>query len=137
MKAKILFDNPQTQNSIAIGIFGLAGLLFAFFRPKETDPQKLTENKFINELFSEEGFKGFKYWDIINILVMLIIVATYMRLRSDSTGIDGKPSIQPATTAMFIILFLAVSIIEVSSLFPRIKKMDFSIGNSIGGIGGR
>jgi len=127
MKAKLFFDDPAVQSSIIAGLFGLAGLLFNFFLPKETNPQKLTDNKFINDLFSDAGIKGFRYWDVVNLLVMLIIVATYFRLRSDSMDREGKPKIQPATTALFIILFLAVSLIEVPSLVKRLKMTTFGI----------
>ncbi len=127
MKAKLFFDDSELIVRIGLGIFGIAGLLLNFFLPKETNPTKLTNNQFINDLFSDEGFKGFKFFDIVNIIVMVIIVATYFKVRSESIDSQGKTNVQPVTTALFIILFIAVSLVEIPSLVKRLKMTDLGI----------
>ncbi len=58
---------------------------------------------------------------------MVIIVATYFRVRSESIDSEGKTNVQPVTTALFIILFIAVSLVEIPSLVKRLKMTDMNI----------
>ena len=127
MKAKLFFDDAELITRIGLGLFGVAGIIINLFLPKETNPTKITESQFINDLFSDEGFRGFKFFDIVNIIVMIIIVATYFKVRSESIDSQGKTNVQPVTTALFIILFIAVSLVEIPSLVKRLKMTDLGI----------
>jgi len=124
-KAKLFFADEVIRSSIIAGFFGLSGLLFNFFVPKNLpDATKLTDNEFINKLFSEEGFNGLRFWDIINVLVGIIIISTYFRHRNQVNG-----DVDPATTAGFIMLFIAVALVEIPSLVNRLKTTDFNIAS--------
>lgn len=123
VKAKLFFDNPEVQRTIFAGFFGIAGILWNLFAPKpETNPTKITENQFINELFSEEGFKGFKYWNAVNLLVALLIIATYFRHRR-MTG----NNVEPATTVGFILILSAVTLVGIIPVIKKLKVTDFNI----------
>ena len=140
MKGKIFIDDviadPSKQNLIISSFFGVGGiignLIFQqFLKEKELNPDKVfTEsgifgNEHVKALFSDKGLKGFKYWDIIKIISVLLVITEWKRHRdlTDSTG--GKVS--PITHAMFMMFVFAIGLTLVPDLMTKLKVTNFNL----------
>ena len=76
-----------------------------------------------NRLFDEEGFNGVKWWDLINVVAVLIIVATAINFQK-STEASGN-SVQPITWAIFGLLASFIVITGVSKLIMKLQERNF------------
>ena len=77
------------------------------------------------DLFSETGIKGFKFWDIIKIVSILLVVAEFMRYLNQNKALGGKSS--PMTIGIFTLIIVALGLTTVPELIQRIKGTDFNL----------
>jgi len=99
------------------GFVILAGLFGVKIPKKELFPQTLLD------LF-DGGISGFKYWDVVKIASILILVAEFMlyiQIREES----GK-RLSPVAIGVFLIIGLGLSLITFPELIQRLKTTMFT-----------
>lgn len=82
----------------------------------------------LKDLFSDEGFHGVKYWDVIKVVAILLVIVEYLRYVDVNSKNGGKTS--PLTTGIFLLIGLGLSIITIPELVQQIKKLknvDFNL----------
>ena len=99
------------------GIRAIAGVLGYNMPSTEELPNTWTQ------LFSETGVKGFKFWDIINIVAILIIIATAFNFQKTTEATGNK--VQPITWAIFTMLVSFIVITGVSKLVMKLQQRNF------------
>ncbi len=140
MRGKIFVDevieNPQSQTILLTGIFGIGGfigdfIMKQFLQDKEQNPDKtfttsaFFSNKYIRELFSDNGIKGFKYWDIIKIITLLLVIMEWKRFNDMTKASNGQVS--PLTHGMFMLFIFAISLTIIPDLIKKLKTTDFNL----------
>jgi len=78
----------------------------------------------LKDLFGE-GVKGFKFWDIIKIVSILLVVAEFMRYVNTNKALGAKAS--PMTIGIFTLMILALGLTTVPELIQRVKGTDFNL----------
>ena len=78
----------------------------------------------LKDLFGEQGVKGFKFWDIIKIVSILLVVAEFMRYVNTNKALGSKSS--PMTIGIFTLIIVALGLTTVPELIQRVKGTDFN-----------
>ena len=103
----------------ARGIWVTAASLFGFNIPNaEQVPDGL------KKLF-DDGLGGFKFWDIVKIVAILLVTAEFIRYTNTNRKLGSKSS--PMTIGIFVLLIAALSITTVPELLKRIRQTDFNL----------
>lgn len=103
----------------ARGAFTIIANTLGFSIPSnEQLPQSL------KDLFGE-GVKGFKFWDIIKIVSILLVVAEFMRYVNTNKALGAKSS--PMTVGIFTLMIVALGLTTVPELIQRVKGTDFNL----------
>mgnify|MGYP003139063155 CR=1 FL=1 len=76
-------------------------------------PQWLTD-------FFTVGVKGFKFWDVIKIISIALVVLEYLRYEGDLKRLNESPN--PTTTALFALITLGLSLITIPQLIQKFKE---------------
>ena len=79
----------------------------------------------LKDLFGETGVKGFKFWDIIKIVSILLVVAEFMRYVNTNKALGAKSS--PMTVGIFTLMIVALGLTTVPELIQRVKGTDFNL----------
>ena len=77
------------------------------------------------DLFGEKGVKGFKFWDIIKIVSILLVVAEFMRYVNTNKALGAKSS--PMTIGIFTLIIVALGLTTIPELIQRVKGTDFNL----------
>ena len=77
------------------------------------------------DLFGEQGVKGFKFWDIIKIVSILLVTAEFMRYLNQNKALGGKSS--PMTIGIFTLIIVALGLTTIPELIQRVKGTDFNL----------
>ena len=75
------------------------------------------------ELFSETGYKGFKFWDLINIIAVLIVIVTAFNFQKSTEATGNK--VQPITWAIFGLIVGFITIAGISKLVMKFTERKF------------
>jgi hypothetical protein len=103
----------------ARGAFTIIANTLGFSIPSnEQLPQSL------KDLFGE-GVKGFKFWDIIKIVSILLVTAEFFRYVNTNKALGAKTS--PMTIGIFTLMILALGLTTVPELIQRVKGTDFNL----------
>ena len=78
----------------------------------------------LKDLFGE-GVKGFKFWDIIKIVSILLVTAEFFRYVNTNKALGAKSS--PMTIGIFTLIILALGLTTVPELIKRVKGTDFNL----------
>jgi len=78
----------------------------------------------IKDLFGE-GVKGFKFWDIIKIVSILLVTAEFFRYVNTNKALGAKAS--PMTIGIFTLIIVALGLTTVPELIKRVKGTDFNL----------
>ena len=70
--------------------------------------------------FFQEGIKGFRYWDFIKMLAIMLVIAEWASWRSQQSKLGIKPS--PMTDGVFIVLVGGLTLITVPEILTRLKE---------------
>ena len=105
-------------SKLATGGFLALSNLFGFKVPSSEEMPNVW-----TKLFSENGYQGFKFWDIINVLSVLIIIATAINFQN-TTEADGN-KVQPITWAIFSLLAGFIILTGVSKLVVKLQERRF------------
>jgi len=76
-----------------------------------------------------DGYQGFKFWDIIKILALVLVIAEYFMYNESMKKNGGKVS--PMTHGVFLVIVLSLSVTTVPELLQRIKKTDFNLASGV------
>ena len=118
-----IFAKFMEASKLATGGFIAFSNLLGFNVP----PQQELPNS-LNRLFDEGGLNGIKFWDLINIIAIVIIVATafqfYSNVKAQSTRENPK-QVQPITWAIFGILVSFIIVTGMSEIVTRIQQRNF------------
>ena len=125
-----IINDPDRQVGIISGLFGLTGIVFNFLyqsfqqdKPDEPAPTPITSDFFNNEalkaVFSEEGYHGFHYWDIIKIIALLLVVMEWRRFTAMTKATGGQ--VQPLTHGLFILFIVGLGLSIIPQLVSKIK----------------
>jgi|TARA_B100001750_G_C15373421_1_gene528535 hypothetical protein len=76
-----------------------------------------------SKLFTETGYKGFKFWDIINITALLIVVVTALNFQKSTEATGNK--VQPITWAIFGLIAGFITIAGISKLVMKFTERKF------------
>ena len=79
----------------------------------------------LKDLFGEQGVKGFKFWDIIKIVSILLVVAEFMRYVNTNKALGAKSS--PMTIGIFTLIIVALGLTTIPELIQRVKGTDFNL----------
>ena len=79
----------------------------------------------LKDLFGETGIKGFKFWDIIKIVSILLVTAEFMRYVNTNKALGAKSS--PMTIGIFTLIIVALGLTTVPELIQRVKGTDFNL----------
>ena len=80
-----------------------------------------------SKLFTETGYKGFKFWDIINVTALLIVVVTALNFQKSTEATGAK--VQPITWVIFGLLVGFITLTGVSKLVMKYSKNNFQREN--------
>jgi len=138
-KAKIALDNvikdPSKSVPVISGIFGISGMIFNFIFEQFKDDTKevqvtkgdsrLFSNDKIQQLFSDQGFRGFKFWDIIKVIALLLVIMEWMRFNNMTKATGGQ--VQPLTHGLFVIIIIGLGLTIIPELINKVKKTDLNL----------
>ncbi len=78
----------------------------------------------IKKLFNG-GVSGFKFWDIIKIIAILLVIVEAFRYIEDSKNSNRGTS--PTTIGVFILLIIILGVTTIPDLYNRLKTTDFNL----------
>ena len=76
-----------------------------------------------NQLFDETGYKGVKWWDLVNIVAILIVIATAFNFQKSVEASGNKVSY--ITWAIFAMITGFIVITGVSKLVVKLQERNF------------
>ena len=106
-KVHWVISNP-VSSSILVPFFGALGLNLP---TKEPD--------FLARLFSEQGFNGFRYWDIVKFVLIAIVAIEFARYSNANKKLGGEPD--TVTMAIFGIILFAFIAFTVPELIAKLR----------------
>ena len=77
-----------------------------------------------NRLFDETGYNGVKFWDIINVVALLIVIATALNFQKSVESIPER-KVSPITWAIFAMIGGFIVITGVSKLVMKLQERNF------------
>lgn len=80
---------------------------------------------FIKGLFSNTGVKGFKFWDIVKIISILLVTAEFFQYMNSQKNSGGKSS--PMTMGLFTLIIIGLGLTTIPELIKRFKATDFNL----------
>ena len=114
----LIFAKVMEAIVFARGSFVLLANLLGFSIPKEEQlPQTL------KDLFNG-GIKGFKFWDVVKIVALLLVITEMMMYINQNRKVGSNPS--PMTLGVFTLIIVSLGATTVPELVKRIKSADFS-----------
>ena len=71
------------------------------------------------------GIAGFKFWDVVKIVSILIVIAEMIRYTNANRNAGSESS--PATIGVFVLIIALLGVVTVPELFQRLKTTDFNL----------
>ena len=71
--------------------------------------------------FFSDGFKGVKFWDIVKVLSILLVIMEWNNWQNTQKALKINPS--PMTQGVFAVLITGLALITVPELFQRLKEL--------------
>ena len=99
------------------GFYKTLASLFGYNVPSSTDfPKPLTD------LFSEQGLKGFKFWDVVKVGAIIMVLFEFIKY------IKQNPNSKNALTiGLFVGIIAILGITTIPELLKRVKTTDFDL----------
>ncbi len=114
----LIFAKVMEAIVFARGGFVVLANLLGFDIPKEEQlPQTL------KDLFNG-GIKGFKFWDIVKIIALLLVITEMIMYVNQNRRMGSNPS--PMTLGVFTLIIVSLGITTVPELVKRIRNVEFS-----------
>jgi hypothetical protein len=99
------------------GFYKTAASLFGYSIPSSTEFPKV-----ITDLFGETGIKGFKFWDIVKLGAILMVLFEFMRYSKNNPNTKS-----PLTIGIFVLLITILGLTTLPELIKRVKTTDFDL----------
>ena len=120
----------QTGKTVSKEIFGydFVGLivkLAVFYTLGFNIPQSDQLPDSLKNLFGEQGVKGFKFWDIIKVISILLVIAEFSRYVNTNKSLNAKSS--PMTIGIFTLIIITLGLTTIPELYKRVKGTDFNL----------
>jgi hypothetical protein len=115
----IIFSKFMEAVILTRGAFVTLANLFGWQIPTS---EQIPES--IKKLF-DGGKSGFKFWDIVKIVAMLLVIAEFMRYVN--TNRKAGSSSSPMTIGIFILIVSVLAVTSIPELAKRIKNTDFNL----------
>ena len=97
------------------GISSVAGYLLSIFGLN----LPTTEPDFLKKLFSEEGFNGFRYWDIVKALLIVMVAIEMLRYIETNKKLGGQPD--TITLGVFGIILFALTAFTIPDMITKLR----------------
>jgi len=78
-----------------------------------------SEPEFLTKLFSEQGFQGFKFWDVVKFGALALVIIEMVLYIQTQRNLGGSPS--PFTLAIFVMIVAALSLYTIPDLIQKLK----------------
>lgn len=128
IKASIAARNVNPLN-----LFGIAGMIAGFIYDKfVSDPPQnsIADNEIILKLFSPEGYNGFRYWDIVKGIGLLMVSFEAYNYYSSQEKAGGSSS--PMTLGVFGLIIAFLGLNTVPSIIEKLKMYNLIPNNGFG-----
>ena len=124
-------DDTSSGTVIPLGDFLWKALFGSLVRTVTVDPKGDTiiepkgeqsaffSNPNVKALFSDEGFHGWKYWQIIKLIAVLLVVMEWRRFSAMTKATGGQ--VQPLTHGLFILFIVGLGLSIIPQLVSKIK----------------
>ena len=99
------------------GFYKTLATLFGYSIPASTEFPK-----FLVDLFGENGVKGFKFWDIVKIGAILMVLFEFMRYSKNNPNTKNA-----LTIGLFVGIIVALGLTTLPELIKRVKTTDFDL----------
>ncbi len=104
-----VFESIINLDSTLRAILLLAGINFPVLFPENI----------IN--FFRDGIKGFRFWDIVKLVAILLVVMEWANWNQTQKALKIEPS--PMTQGVFAVIITGLTLITVPELFQRLKEL--------------
>ena len=115
-----IFAKVMESIIFARGAFTVIANTLGFSIP---NADKLPES--LKNLFGDTGIKGFKFWDIIKIVSILLVIAEFSRYVNINKSLGAKSS--PMTLGIFTLIIIGLGLTTIPELYQRVKGTDFNL----------
>lgn len=78
--------------------------------------------KFLTDLFSEQGLKGFKFWDFVKIGAILMVLFEFIKYTKQNP--NNKSAL---TIGVFVGIIAILGLTTIPELLKRVKTTDFDL----------
>ena len=113
----LLFAKFMEATILGRGFYKTLATLFGYNIPASTEFPK-----FLVDLFGEDGVKGFKFWDIVKIGAILMVLFEFMRYSKNNPTTKS-----PLTIGIFVLLITILGLTTIPELIKRVKTTDFDL----------
>ena len=113
----LLFAKFMEAVILGRGFYKTLASLFGYNIPASTEFPK-----FLVDLFGEEGIKGFKFWDIVKIGAILMVLFEFMRYSKNNPNTKNA-----LTIGLFVGIIVALGLTTLPELVKRVKTTDFDL----------
>jgi len=113
----LLFAKFMEAVILGRGFYKTLANLFGYSIPVSTEFPKV-----ITDLFGETGIKGFKFWDVVKIGAILMVLFEYMRYSKNNPNTKS-----PLTVGIFVLLITILGLTTLPELIKRVKTTDFDL----------
>jgi len=100
---------------LVTGTANIAGTILAAFGLN----LPTTEPDFLTKLFSNEGFNGFKYWDVIKFGALALVIIEMVLYIQTQRNLGGSPS--AFTIGIFVLIVGALSLFTIPELIAKLR----------------
>ena len=113
----LLFAKFMEAVILGRGFYKTLASLFGYNIPASTEFPK-----FLVDLFGEEGIKGFKFWDIVKLGAILMVLFEFNRY------VKNNPNTKNALTiGLFVGIIAVLGLTTLPELVKRVKTTDFDL----------
>ena len=99
------------------GFYKTLAALFGYSIPAATEFPK-----FLTDLFGETGIKGFKFWDVVKLGAILMVLFEFSRYSKNNPNTKNA-----LTIGLFVGIIAVLGLTTLPELIKRVKTTDFDL----------
>ena len=113
----LLFAKFMEAVILGRGFYKTLANLFGYSIPVSTEFPKV-----ITDLFGETGIKGFKFWDVVKIGAILMVLFEFSRYSKNNPNTKNA-----LTIGLFVGIIAVLGLTTLPELIKRVKTTDFDL----------
>ena len=113
----LLFAKFMEAVILGRGFYKTLATLFGYNIPASSEFPK-----FLTDLFGEEGIKGFKFWDIVKLGAILMVLFEFSRYSKNNPNTKNA-----LTIGLFVGIIAVLGLTTLPELIKRVKTTDFDL----------